>query len=204
MRPIQSSWMTGAREQFGKFLKAIGRFLDRLKLGSFSGPKIRGESLGTVLLLSALVAFFVALIVLWFRLDGISIADRSRQFGRLGTAARLAQLPEGIRPGGDDPWAEALARKAAGDLAGAVICLFAHQLLALDQLGLIRLAPGRTGRQYVHAVGDPDFREAVSATLGLFEAVYYGRRRPTWEAFEPVWRRPQAFEERRRVLGASG
>ena len=34
---------------------------------------------------------------------------------------------------------------AAGDLAGAVVCLFAYQLLALDRLGLIRLAPGRTG-----------------------------------------------------------
>jgi Domain of unknown function (DUF4129) len=202
VKPTSPPWLSGFRERLQKIAEALGRFLARFRFGSVAVSGI--DSLGTLLLLAALVAFFVVLIILWFRLDGIATADRIGAMGRLGTAARLAQLPEGIRPGGNDPWAEALARQAAGDLAGAVISLFAHQLLSLDQLGLIRLAPGRTARQYIRALGDPDFRDYVSATLGLFEDVYYGRKRPTRAAFESVWRSAQAFEERRRLLGASG
>ena len=52
---------------------------------------------------------------------------------------------------------------AAGDLAGAVICLFAHQLLSLDQLGLIRLVPGRTGRQYLQVVRDRELVELAGS-----------------------------------------
>jgi hypothetical protein len=96
-----------------------------------------------------------------------------------------------------------LRRRAAGDLSGAIVCLFAYQLLRLDQMGLIRLAPGRTGRQYVQAIHDPDFIDSLEATLGLFEDVYYGRKLPTLEAFEAVWRSAQVFQERRGVAGAT-
>ena len=118
--------------------------------------------------------------------------------------ARIADLPEGIRPEDGDPWAEAKRRRAAGDLAGAVVCLFAYQLLVLDQLGLIRLAPGRTGRHYVQSLRDRELIDSVGATLGLFEDVYYGRRAPTTQAFDSVWLRGLAFHERRRTLGAGG
>ena len=108
---------------------------------------------------------------------------------RLGTAARLGELPEGIRPADGDPWAEAMRRRAAGDLAGAVVCLFAHQLLSLDQLGLIRLGPGRTGRHYVQALRDRELIDCAGRDPRLFEDVYYGRRSPTAQAFESVWSR---------------
>jgi hypothetical protein len=199
VKPVGLSWLSERLAQWGK---AIGRFLDRLHFGRMPKLGTTGDSIGTMLLLAVLVAFFIALLVLWFRLEGMSMADDSGQRARLGTAARLAQLPEGIRPGGDDPWAEALARRAAGDLAGAVVCLFAHQLLTLEELGLIRLAPGRTARQYVQALRDPDFLDSLVATQGLFEDVYYGRRRPSLEAFETVWSRAEAFQERRSLLGA--
>jgi hypothetical protein len=202
VKPVGSSWLRWPRERLAQWGKAIGRFLDGLHFGRMPSPGMSGDSIGTMLLLAVLVAFFIALFVLWFRLDGMSMTDGSGQRTRLGTAARLAQLPEGIRPGGDDPWAEALARRAAGDLAGAVVCLFAHQLLTLEELGLIRLAPGRTARQYVQALRDPDFLDSLVATQGLFEDVYYGRRRPSLEAFETVWSRAEAFQERRSLLGA--
>jgi hypothetical protein len=116
----------------------------------------------------------------------------------------MAALPPGVRPEGGDPWSEAIARRDAGDLAGATVCLFAHQLLSLDQLGLIRLAPGRTARHYVQAVQDHELRGSVAATLGLFEDVYYGHVRPEAEAFDLIWSRALAFQERRRLLGAPG
>jgi hypothetical protein len=204
VKSVRDSWLSRPRKQLARMWKSFLRWLDGLKFGRIRGFGNGVGSLGTWVLLCVLVGFLVALLLLWLRQDRISLGDRGGRRIRLGTAARLAELPEGIRPVGDDPWAEALAWRAAGDLSGATVCLFAHQLLCLDQMGLIRLAPGRTARQYVQGVRDPDFHGPVAATLGLFEDVYYGRRRPTRDAFEFVWIRALALEERRRVLGVSG
>ena len=76
-----------------------------------------------------------------------------------------ATFPRGFGRTDADPWAEAKRRRAAGDLAGAVVCLFAHQLLTLDQMGLIRLAPGRTGRHYVQSLRDRELIDSLGATL---------------------------------------
>jgi hypothetical protein len=194
-------------ESLGKrvdaFFRWLGKFFHKMGSGSNWHVPAVGNSIGKILLLAAVVAFFFGLAMLWIRRDWSSALAGNHDSGP-GTSARIGDLPEGIRPTDSDPWAEANRRRAAGDLAGAVICLFAHQLLALDQLGLIRLAPGRTGRHYVRSLRDRELTDAVSATLGLFEDVYYGRRAPTAQAFESVWLSALAFQERRRALAAGG
>ncbi len=123
---------------------------------------------------------------------------------RLEPGPGVVDVPPGGLPVGfdsADPWAEASRRRAAGDLSGAIICLFAHQMLTLSRLGLVRLAPGRTGRQLVRAVTDADLRGLVRPTLGLFEATYYGRIAPDPEAFVAAWARAEAFE---RLVTARG
>ena len=158
--------------------EAIGKFLSRLNFGGARGISVSGDWIGTVILLTALAVFLASIFWLWRRrMSGTADGESAR--AKLGTAARLADLPEGIGLGDGDPWAEAERRRAAGDLAGAVVCLFAHQLLCLDQLGLIRLVPGRTGRQYLQVLRDRELADSLGATLRLFEDVYYGRRRPT-------------------------
>ena len=123
-----------------------------------------------------------------------------------GVATQASEeLPAGLRDefASSNPWDEAVRRRQRGDLAGAVVCLFAHQLLTLSRLGLVRLAPGRTGRQLVKAVSDVEFRGYVHPTLSLFELVYYGHQSPTVEAFETVWIGAEAFERRVSVGGRS-
>jgi hypothetical protein len=200
--PPRISWLNWLSKRIEAILDAIDRFLRRLHLGSMPGDGISGNALSTILLIALLAAFFMLLVALWFRLDP-GLRQRRLDQAKLGTATRLAELPEGIQPESGDPWAEALRRRAAGDLAGAVICLFAHQLLCLDQMGLIRLVPGRTGRQYVSGLREKELADWARATLGLFELVYYGRRTPTPAAFEAVWIRALAFQERRAAWGAS-
>jgi hypothetical protein len=206
LRPIwprRVPWMKWLRQKFERVADAIDRFFRRFKLGgSMKGSVVGGEAVGRVILIAVLAAFFVFLIVLAFHL-GPAAADRRGERGRLETRARLADLPEGLSTDGGDPWAEAMRRKAMGDLAGAVICLFAHQLLSLDRLGLIRLVPGLTGRQYVRGLRDPELADCVGATLALFEWVYYGRRTPSAVAFDDVWRRALVFDARTRMPGAS-
>jgi len=199
--PARLAWLKWLSKRLESFYDKVLKFFDKFKLGRGREISISGDSIGTLVLLAALVLFFVSLVVLWIRREsGLARGESAR--GRLGTSARLGELPEGIRPGDGDPWAEAVRRRAAGDRAGAVVCLFAHQLVSLDQLGLIRLAPGRTGRHYVRALRDQEFVDSLGATLRLFEDVYYGRRLPTVQAFDSVWNRALVFQERRRVLSA--
>jgi hypothetical protein len=208
VQPVRISWLERLGERISAFFRRIGKFFDRFHFGGSdraSGAghvaSVVGNSIGTVLLLAAVVAFFVCIFMLWIRREGAAIrGDIERT--RLGTALRLGDLPEGIRPDDADPWAEAKRRRAAGDLAGAVVCLFAHQLLTLDQMGLIRLAPGRTGRHYLQSLRDAELIDALGSTLRLFEEVYYGRRSPNTQAFDLVWSRAQLFQERQRTLGA--
>ena len=109
-----------------------------------------------------LATFFVFLIILWLRREPFG-APTAAGKARPGTALLLSQLPPDL-PGMDDPWAEAQRRRAAGDFAGAVIYLFAHQLLSLHRVGLIRLAPGWTGRQYVRWLRDPVLVDSLGST----------------------------------------
>ena len=90
-----------------------------------------------------------------------------------------------------DPWAEAEERRRRGDFSGAIIYLFAHQLLELDRLGLIRLTPGGTGRTYVASVSDSQIRSPMVASLGLFEMAYYGHKAVSASSFERVWTEAQ-------------
>ncbi len=170
------------------------KWLDRLpKFGTIGSI---GELITIGLAMLALAVFLVVLVELWRRHRTVEAPSGARLVSRLGSEARVEGLPTGVRTGADAPWDEALRRRERGDYAGAVIFLFAHQLLTLDRLRLIRLVPGRTGRQLIGTIVDPQWRGLVAPTLRLFESVYYGRRTPTRAAFEAVWTAAEAFERR--------
>ena len=126
-------------------------------------------------------------------------ADFLADAPQAGVQTRLGEvLPAGLRnqAATDDPWSEANRRQLAGDFAGAVVCLFAHQLICLSRLGLVRLAPGRTGRQLHRSVTDPEFQALLAPTLRQFEAVFYGHRPPSAREFAILWSSAQDFERR--------
>jgi hypothetical protein len=180
--PPDLTWLTDWLERwFGRRrIPGIGRIGDLIAIG---------------LAMLALAVFLVVLIELWRRYRPVHEGDAVRR-SSTGASARIEGLPAGVRPESDDPWAEAQARRARGDLAGAIVCLFAHQLLSLDRLRQIRLVPGRTGRQYIRTISNREIRSLVEPTLHLFEAVYYGHHLPSVEAFERVWALAVSFEQR--------
>jgi hypothetical protein len=199
--PARTSWLEWVRQK----LRSIGKAIDRIFFpagGAGSPVRVRGDWLGTILLSTVLATFFMFLVMLWVRREPFGVATNASR-ARPGTSELLAQLPEDLKPGLDDPWAEAQRRRLAGDFAGAVIHLFAHQLISLHRVGLIRLLPGWTGRQYVRWLRDPVLVDSLGATLLLFEEIYYGHRLPSAEAFEQVWSRAQALEDRRDKLEVS-
>jgi hypothetical protein len=201
-RPGWTKTLADQIEKLGRRLKsaleAIGKFLARFSPGRGPGLAASGDALMMTLLWIALAGLLVALARLWYRRQGLSSAG-SLDPAQPGRGSLLAELAGADRQMNVDPWSEAVKRRAAGDLAGALVYLFIHQLLSLDQIGMIRLAPGVTGRQYVSGLEDADLRRSLGATLGLFEEVHYGHRRPSATAFEGAWSRALAF--RRDVLG---
>ena len=199
--PTKIGWLDWIMKRIEAFARAIRKFLSRLNWGGPRGISMSGDWIATVILLTRVALFLTSVFWLWRRrMSGT--ADGESAQATLGTANRLSDLPIGNWLSDGDAWVEAQRRRAAGDLAGAVICLFAHQLQSLEQLGLIRLVPGRTGRQYLQVVRNQELANSLGATLRLFEEVYYGRKRPTTQAFESVWNRALLFRERGRLLGA--
>lgn len=173
--PISDSWLPSM--PFARGLAAFGQI---------------GVFLIFALLLTALIIG-----IAWALRYYAPVDDLERPLKRRpGTAARAGELPPGLDGDLADPWAEARRRRERGDLAGAIVALFVHQLILLDRLRLARLLPGRTGRQVVRAVNDPWVRRRVEPTLRLFEAFYYGQRPPGLEAFETAWNAAEEFERR--------
>jgi hypothetical protein len=205
VKPILSteySRLKSLRERLERVLQWLDGLLGRLPRVRLRRAEGSGEVIPTLLFLVSGALLAVVLWRLW-RLHEPREKQRDLRGGRLGGAARIAGLSSGVTREGEDPWNEAVRRRADGDRSGAVIWLFAYQLLALEQQGLIRLAPGRTARQYVLALDDSLLRDGLRTTLGLFEEVYYGHRVPTLPAFESVWARAEAFRDRLASLRVS-
>jgi hypothetical protein len=194
----QPKWATGLGDRLKAFFEWLGKLWGKLP----RGPRI-GTG-GAVPMILFMVFGSALLVLLWhlWRLYEPRPAGAGDAAAHVGSVARLAGLAPGAFPEDADPWTEALRLRAAGDAAGAVIWLFLYQLLALRRLGLIRLAPGRTARQYVLAVNDTQLRDGLRATLALFEEVYYGRRKPTPQALESIWSRALAFRSRLETMKA--
>jgi hypothetical protein len=173
----------------------LDRWLRGLRFGGLGKLASAGDLVALVLAMLGLLILLGVLVVLW-RNYRPGVGNLLATARGPGGVSRVEGLPEGLRPGTDDPWAEAVRCRARGDYARAVVCLFAHQLLTLDRLRQVRLVPGRTGRQLVRAIVDRQFRGWVEPTLRLFERVYYGQQPPSAEAFEVVWAAAEAFQRR--------
>lgn len=102
-------------------------------------------------------------------------------------------LVDSLGPIDSDPYAHAKRLRDRGDRSGAIIWLFVHIVLVLDQRRMIRIVPGRTGRQIIRSVEDREARRQIEPALRLFEAAFYGHREPDLESFDRAWGEAEAF-----------
>jgi hypothetical protein len=170
-----------------------------LKLQPVSSSSGGSFSLGNVLVILLLVVALAALVagLVWaYRYYMPSPEESGLGLRRIGSAASTGGLPSGLPADLTDPLGLARALRAQGDLAGAVLALFVHQVMTLDRLRLARLAPGRTARQLVRSVTDTWVRTRVEPTLRLFETSFYGHRLPDPAAFESAWGLAEELEAR--------
>ena len=82
-----------------------------------------------------------------------------------------------------------------GDFSRAVVCLFAHELLELDRMQIVRLSRGKTNRQYLREVGRRTaLKQLVEQTMVAFEDVFFGNQSIDRARFESCWTRLPEFD----------
>src|SRR5207253_2223269 len=109
-------------------------------------------------------------------------------------ADRVEALPFHVRAATGDFLAEASRLYQAGKYSEAIIYLFSFELVELDRHHVIRLAKGKTNRQYVReARGRPLLRAVLETTMVAFEEAFFGNKTLPRELFERSWTRVNEF-----------
>lgn len=152
---------------------------------------------------AGLIGLLVFLIVMFVRAFGyregsFPVASAQECAAAPGTAAAtIESLPFQVPRPESDLLAEARRLYEAGRYGEAIIYLFSHQLVQLNQHQLIRLARGKTNRQYVGELRQRrDLRELLVQTMVAFEDVFFGRHELDRSGFEACWLRLDEFQTR--------
>ena len=107
------------------------------------------------------------------RADGDQVG--LRKYDQADDAARIEALPFRLRSGALDLLGEARRLYAAGNYGEAVIYLFSHELVELDRARMVRLAKGKTNRQYLRELAlRPELSQLFEQTMVAFEDVFFG------------------------------
>ena len=155
-----------------------------------------------VLILFIGIVFLVILWLAWYYSRDVDWSQEPRPKPGV-SLAMIEGLPSGIPHEVIDYWTEANRRRSLGDYSGAVVYLFAHQLLILDRLRMVNLTPGKTARQIVRSITDSRYQVWIEPSLRLFEAAYYGHRPPSREAFEEAWTSADSLQRSASERGVS-
>lgn len=109
----------------------------------------------------------------------------------------IESLPFDIARPQTDLLAEARRLYQSGAYAQAVVYLFSYQLVQLDRRQHIRLARGKTNRQYLRELQSrPDLRGLLERTMVAFEEVFFGHYPLNRDGFERCWERLDEFHQR--------
>jgi hypothetical protein len=150
-----------------------------------------------------LIALGAALLlaVLWIALRALRERERGKRSHRpadaetLIDADRIEALPFLRERSQHDLLGQARRHYEQGNYSEAVIYLFSHQLVELDRTALVRLAKGKTNRQYLREVRRVrPLAQLLERTMFTFEDVFFGRRSLDRAGFEACWSQLGQFE----------
>jgi hypothetical protein len=150
---------------------------------------------------SAALIFFLLLAYLLIRAylnrEDVKATAASSAGARTVTddTTRIEALPFHVRRGPLTLLEEARRHYELGDLRQAIIYLFSYELVEMDKQQLIRLAKGKTNRQYLREIRRrPSLQSLVEQTMIAFEDVFFGDHPLPLTRFEACWRRLNEFE----------
>jgi hypothetical protein len=127
---------------------------------------------------------------------GESAADEDQLVAadRIEVLGYLAERPR------DDLLGQARRHYLQGNYGEAIIYLFSYQLVELDKHAVIRLAKGKTNRQYLRETARmAALRSPLERTMIAFEGVFFGRKDLDREGFETCWNALAEFDKQLRA-----
>jgi len=168
----------------------------------FSGfPTIGGEWIqvlgwGLLGVLLALLTYLMIRVILGRQpVQDVESQGRDELAGELDDSRRFDALPTTAGRRKSNLLEEARRHYRDGDYGEAIIYLFSYQLVQLDKHQLIRLARGKTNRQYVRELGPRvELGYLLTMTMQAFEDVFFGNRSIDRVRFESCWLRLEEFE----------
>lgn len=145
----------------------------------------------TWLLGAALVALVVAIIywiVRYLRQRQAPLPDAGP--GEEWGEEKIQELPFELASRPSDFMAAAREAFESGQWRQAVILMYSEQLMHLDRFEWIRLAKGKSNRQYLREIRSfPELRQLLRESVWLFEDVYFGDHEPTPDEARTMWER---------------
>jgi hypothetical protein len=109
---------------------------------------------------------------------------------------RVEDLPFQLKRPTGDFLSEAQRLYEAGKYSDAIVYLFSYQLVALDKRHVIRLAKGKTNRQYLRETRSREpLKQLLQRTMISFEDVFFGHHELSRERFEESWQRLDEFHQ---------
>jgi hypothetical protein len=179
--PVNSSWWGD-----------IGKWFGSIFYGIFSIWK--------VLAILTLIAVLGTVIYLVFRYTDFDLRGRSsrrtKTLIRELEAAKMTELPFEVEQLMVGMLAEATRLRALGDYSKAIIYVYGHVLVQLDDARLIRLSKGKTNRIYLREIQNRNqLKGFVGPLIHLFEFAFFGKHSVSMESFESIWNKLPAFED---------
>jgi len=128
--------------------------------------------------------------------DGTEVVQSSHEVDR------IENLPFKIRTPQSDLLAEAERHYNEGNYREAVIYLYSYKLVELDKNHRIRLAKGKTNRQYLRELHqDRSIAGILERTMIAFEDAFFGHHELSRRRFEDCWNSLGQF---RSLMGQGG
>ncbi|HZN36089.1 MAG TPA: DUF4129 domain-containing protein [Pirellulaceae bacterium] len=159
---------------------------------SLFGSALQWLGLTVLVVLLGVIAFLIAKTFLREEVSDQAVLRKVIESAR--DVDRVEALPFHVRKPSGDFLSEARRLYEAGEYSEAIIYLFSYQLVQLDRQHLIRLAKGKTNRQYLRELRQrPHLRAILDTTVVLFERAFFGRKTLTREQFEQAWRQLDDF-----------
>ena len=151
-------------------------------------------------LLAALFAYLLFLAIK----SMVGINTKSHQYAfdedTRTEADRIENLPFQVERPKGNLLGDAQRLYDAGNYSEAIIYLFSHQLVQLDQAHLIRLTKGKTNRQYMSELRPRiALRAILNETMLAFEDVFFGHYSLSKERFETCWNQLDTFDRELQV-----
>ena len=158
---------------------------------SWSLPGITFWEVVAIVVLAIVVFGLVWLLIRAYlnreELAAVGDSTRVRQ-ATVDDAARIEALPFQIRQRDIDLLAEARRLYEQGNYSEAIVYFFSYQLVEMDRHQVIRLAKGKTNRQYLRDLRrQPMLQEIIERSMVAFEEVFFGGHELNRARFESVW-----------------